>query len=532
MSERDQNEFERDHMNEEVNHTQEEHQTQSESSLYGSERLNQNYRVENISGYGTNAGFTESRTDTDGYGRTYETPDQSATTYRVYGESPTNPPEPEKKKKKREKAKKSTGMTWSKTIAAALIIGLVAGSAFKGIDIAYDNYKNGSTTADSEKSSTDKVQTVSTISESAVTYDESEMAANVMPSIVSITTTSVETIQSWFRQYQQEVEGSGSGIIIEQSGDELYILTNYHVIEGATSLTVGFSDDSMVSAEVKGYNSDADLAVVVVDMTQMSSATIDEIKLATLGDSDEVSVGEPAYAIGNALGYGQSFTGGYISAVNRVIEDSTLALIQTDAAINPGNSGGALLNAKGEVIGINSSKLVDSTVEGMGFAIPINTAMELMQGVIDGTSASVDSSDSASDFDSYNADDYYGRFFGEDGEENTTEQEIQQSTNKALLGIVGSDVTEEYSEYLNIPQGIYITQVTDDSPAQEAGLSAGDVITAVDGTEYTQMSDLSAYIGEKNPGDTITITFQRKNDNGSYDTQTVTATLAANENVQ
>lgn len=513
-----------------------EQKTQSveyQDSTYDSESLNQNHRVEDVSRYTSQIESNSPNTE------------QGGSTYRIFPESPTNPPEPDKRKKEK---KPGTGMTWSKTIAAAVIVGLVAGSAFKGIDIAYDHAKGGDTaTVKEDKQTVSNVETASTISEGQVmAYDVSDMAENVMPSIVSITTKSVETIQTWFKQYQQEVEGSGSGIIIEQHNNSLYILTNYHVVQGSTSLTVGFHDSSMVEATVKGYNADADLAVVEVDMTKMSSTTVDAIKLATLGDSDKIEVGQPAIAIGNALGYGQSLTGGYISATNRVLEDSPLALIQTDAAINPGNSGGALFNATGEVIGINSSKLVDSKVEGMGFAIPINKAMELMRGIIDGTSGNVESGSSSPE-DYYgngnDFDDFFNEFFGggqggngsdqwgnDDG--STTEQQIQQSNNKAFLGIVGTDVTEEYSSYLNMPEGVYITQVTDNSPAEAAGLLAGDVIISVDGQTYKEMKELSAYIGQKNPGDSISITFQRKNDNGSYETKTVTATLAENTNVQ
>lgn len=552
MDERNQNEFENNqtgqseesqvHIQPEQNgesqvHMQAGQDGEPQSGVYSSESLNQNHRVESVSEYVPQE-------------RSYTVPNQETSTYRVYGESPTNPPEPGKNKKER---KNSGGMTWPKTVAAAVIIGLVAGSAFKGIDIAYDHAKGGQSAVKEEKQTVNNVDTASTVSEGQViAYDLSDVAENVMPSIVSITTKSVETIQTWFKQYRQEVEGSGSGIIVEQHNNSLYIVTNHHVIKGATSLTVGFNDNSMVEAKVKGYNADADLAVVEVDMTKMSSATIEAIKLATLGDSDALEVGQPAVAIGNALGYGQSMTGGYISATNRVLEDSPLALIQTDAAINPGNSGGALFNAKGEVVGINSSKLVDNRVEGIGFAIPINKAMELLRGIIDGTSGNVESGDSSPEdyYDEYGYgdgngfDDFFGEFFGggqggsgQDGNDNddngaTTEQPIQQSNNKAFLGIVGTDVTKEYSEYLNMPEGVYVTQVTEDSPAKEAGLLAGDVITSVDGKTYKQMKALSAYIGEKNPGDSISITFERKTDNGSYETKTITATLAENKNAQ
>ena len=494
--------------------------SQAVGSAYGSERLNQNHRIENV----------------------------NPTTYRIYQESPTNPPEPEKRKKREKKA--GAGMTWPKTVAAAVIIGLVAGCAFKGIDLAVDRRNSNGQTAQEQKQTVDNVKKASTVSENAVTMlDVSDMAASVMPSIVSITTQSVETIQTWFKQYQQEVSGSGSGIIIQQHNDDLYILTNYHVIENAVNLTVGFSDDTMVEAAVKGYNADADLAIVVVDMKKMSTSTVDAIKLAPLGDSDLLEVGEPAIAIGNALGYGQSLTGGFISATERVLDDSSLALIQTDAAINPGNSGGALFNARGEVIGVNSSKLVDSKVEGMGFAIPINKAMELMQGIIDGTSGNVESGSSNKGgypnpeygYGGDSLEDFFENFFGggdtpQPGDENGNDDEqtpyVQQSSNKAFLGIVGKGVTEDYSEYLNMPQGVYITQVTENSPALEAGLKAGDIIIEVDGRTISEMQELSSYIGEKNPGDSISITYQRKNDNGTYETKTTTAVLAENENIQ
>ena len=544
-----------------MQNTRQDGASDAQQSVYGSESLNQNHRVENVSGYtaGSQSGSyssnvhqfhantnqSQQNTQQSAYNAGQQNA-QTGTAYQAYGASPTNPPEPEVKRRKHhqhsKEKKPGTGMTWKKTVAIAVIGGLVAAGSFKGLDIAYDR-ATGSGTAKQDKQTVKDVENASTVADGKVlAYDVSDVAANVMPSIVSITTKSVETIQTWFKQYQQEVEGSGSGIIIEQHNDSLYILTNYHVVQGANSLTVGFNDDTMVEATVKGYNADADLAVVEVDMTKMSKTTIDAIKIATLGDSDEVKVGQPAIAIGNALGYGQSLTGGYISATDRKLEDSPLALIQTDAAINPGNSGGALINANGEVIGINSSKLVDSKVEGMGFAIPINKAMELLRGIIDGTSGNVDSSTSGSDSvqngqQGGDINDFFDEYFGDQGGSqgdngNSTEQQIQQSNNKAFLGIVGTDVTQEYSSYLNIPEGVYITQITGGSPAETAGLQAGDVITSVDGTDYTEMKALSAYIGTKNPGDSISITFQRKTDNGSYDSKTVTATLAENTSNQ
>ncbi len=462
--------------------------------------------------------------------------EQETTTYRVYEESPTNPAEPEKKAK---------GSGWTKTVVAAVIFGLVAGASFKGVDIAYDKLTNKGNTEKQEtvKQTVDNVEQVETVTDgNEVYYNASTIADNVMPSIVSITTKSIEIVRTWFQQYEQEVEGSGSGIIIQQNNNDLYIITNYHVVEGATSLTICFQDQSLMEATVKGYNADADLAVLVVDMTKLSEETIKAIKIAQLGNSDNISVGDAAFAIGNALGYGQSFTGGYISATKRTLEQNPIGLIQTDAAINPGNSGGALVNAKGEVIGVNSSKLVDSTVEGMGFAIPINEAMKLLQGIIDGTSGNVDSSTATEEYnpfgdeyDDFNEFDDFFDFFGfgddkpeEDERKDEEDGNVIPSQNKAFLGIAGTDVTEDYSSYLNMPSGVYITQVTADSPAAKAGVKAGDVITNVDNQAILSMEGLRSYIGTKQPGDVISIVLQRKGDNGEYTTMTVSATLVEN----
>ncbi len=439
---------------------------------------------------------------------------------------------------------KKNGFGFGKTIIAAVVFGLVAGAAFKGVDIAYDNFikKEGTKTESVDKQTVANVEQVSTVDkDSQVFYDASKIAENVMPSIVSISTKSIEIVRTWFQQYEQEVPGSGSGIIIQQNKDSLYIMTNYHVVQGANSITICFNDQSLIEATVKGYNADADLAVLVVDMTKLNEKTIQAIKIAQLGNSDEIVVGEAAFAIGNALGYGQSFTGGYISATKRILEDSDMALIQTDAAINPGNSGGALVNAQGEVIGINSSKLVDSRVEGMGFAIPVNEAIKLLQGIIDGTSGNVDSSTATEQYnpygDEYNEfddfDDFFDFFgFGDDTPEedkkDKNDQEVTPSQNKAFLGIVGTDVTQEYSSYLNMPSGVYITQVTAESPADKAGIKAGDVITNVDDKAILSMEGLRSYIGTKQPGDTLNIVLQRKAENGDYETLTVSAILVEN----
>ncbi|MBR6222309.1 MAG: trypsin-like peptidase domain-containing protein [Lachnospiraceae bacterium] len=501
---------------------------------------------------------TQSFSNTQTYNNTpygYSTGSDNRT-YRVYGESATNPAEPVKKKKQ------GAGLTWPKTIAAAAVFAIVGAGTLKGIDIAYNHYtgktNNTVATATTEEQKVDDVAQASTISEGNTTiYDVSQIAKNAMPSIVSITNKSIETVQTWFRQYQQEVEGAGSGIIIKQDGNKLFIMTNYHVVEGAMSLTVSFCDDSLCEATVRGYNEDADLAIVEVDMTKMSSDAVKQIKTAVIGDSDALEIGEPAIVIGNALGYGQSLSGGYISAKNRVLDKNQIGLIQTDAAINPGNSGGALLNSKGEVVGVNSSKLADTKVEGMGFAIPINEAMKLMQGVIDGTDKSVDNSKNNNDIGNNNGngrddgyqggngydeldpfsgfgdgfggfDEFFGYGNGNNGNRNGNNNngnEQSENTQKAYLGVVGSPVTADYSEYLNMPEGVYITQVVTMSAAEEAGIKAGDIITSVDGKDIKDMDTLKEYVSTKNVGDKISVTYQRKDSKGDYSENTVEVTL-------
>lgn len=326
------------------------------------------------------------------------------------------------------------------------------------------------------------------------------IAATVMPSIVAITTVSEAEYRNIFGQstgqtYQSKA--AGSGIIVAQDDDYLYITTNNHVVNGATALTVQFADDSTAPAEIKGTDSTHDLAVVMVDIDDLDAGTDENISIATLGDSDTLQVGETAIAIGNALGYGQSVTTGIISASNRSYdsmdpttgEPVVATLIQTDAAINPGNSGGALINSKGEVIGINSSKYADTTVEGMGFAIPINTAKEIVEAII-----------------------------------NDTLDELQQ--NAGYLGVSGMDISEEDAEKYNMPNGVYIAKVENDSPAEQAGLRKGQIITAVDGKTISSSRGLAQTIQSYQSGDTVTITVNTA-DNGSYVEKDVTVILGA-----
>lgn len=297
-------------------------------------------------------------------------------------------------------------------------------------------------------------------SELAVVTDVTKVVDAVMPSVVSIYGTYMVTGDFWGYQFRQEDEGSGSGIIVGENDEELLIVTNNHVVADSTSLSVQFADESTCMAQVKGTDEDADLAVIAVSIAEISDSTKEAIRVATLGDSDALKVGEPAIAIGNALGYGQSVTTGVISAVNRqntMDEDGdALFLIQTDAAINPGNSGGALLNVYGEVVGINSNKIGGALVEGMGYAIPISTAKPIIEELMSKkTRVPVDESD------------------------------------KGYLGISGINVTDDVHEMYGLPYGVYIAQVYAGTAAERAGLKKGDIVTYFDGESVETMEELA-----------------------------------------
>ena len=285
-----------------------------------------------------------------------------------------------------------------------------------------------------------------------------------------------------------QTSASGSGIIIGQNEEELLIVTNNHVIDGANEIAVEFIDGESYDATVKGTAADNDLAVISVKLSDIGSDTLSQIKVATLGDSTTLKLGEPAIAIGNSLGYGQSVTVGYISATERSVQlsDKTMTLLQTDAAINPGNSGGALLNIKGEVIGINSAKYSDTSVEGTGYAIPISDAEPIIEELMNSTYVS--------------------------------------DEEKPYLGIYGQNVPESYQARFDWPQGVYVTQVSPESPASLAGLKAGDIITAIDGTEISSMEELQAIIEEHSVGDKVTLSVTRS-EKGKTETGTLTATL-------
>lgn len=402
------------------------------------------------------------------------------------------PPEPDKRRRKRKnddnnKNGSGIGKKIAKLVASAAIFGLVAGTCFVGVSVVKDKFY---------PSTADKIETTSGTTSSkketssgsgSNSQNVASVVNEVMPSVVSITS----TIQSsnYYGFGTQESEGAGSGFIIAKTKDSLMIATNNHVVSDATTLTVGFVDDTTAKATVVGTDSSADLAVISVKIKDIKDSTASKIKVATLGSSDDLKVGEEVVAIGNALGYGQSVTTGVVSAKNREVSltDGTMNLLQTDAAINPGNSGGVLINMDGQVVGINNAKLEDTSVEGMGYAIPITTAKTILTDLMNAGSVS--------------------------------------TKDAAFLGVVGRDINESYSSALGIPSGIYVSQVVSGSPAEKAGISAGDVIVKFEGNNVSTMSGLKEKLAIKKVNTKVKITFKRANQSGTYEEKTVTVTL-------
>jgi serine protease Do len=397
---------------------------------------------------------------------------------------------------KQKKEKKGGGKV-VKFLTKAVCFGLIAGISFIGLQKIVDAIYPGSTPIGIIASEDNKKYEISyTDSASVKTADQSavsKVASSTMPSIVSINCTATQTAQDWFgQQYSQDVESSGSGIIVGKTEEELLIATNNHVIEGANETYVTFIDGTKAEAVIKGTDTTADLAVVSVDITQLSEDTLNAISVAKLGDSDSVKVGEIAVAIGNALGYGQSLTVGYISAKDREVEVSDgnkMTFLQTDAAINPGNSGGALINIEGEVIGINTVKYASDEVEGMGYAIPISSASPIITELMN--------------------------------RETLSEEE------QGYLGISCVDVTEEASAYYNIPVGVYIKDATKGAAADKAGLKAEDIITKVNDIEITSAEQLTEYVHSLKVGTVVTVTYMRNTD-GQYNEAKVDVTLGQN----
>lgn len=419
------------------------------------------------------------------------------------------------------------GLTFS--LCAVLAGGLAAGS-FEGVnklagwsgattvEAASNKDETTLTYAKSEKKDADASDSKSdtgkdTGSTAKGSLDVSEIVSEALPSIVSITTKSVQEVQNYFGMYgmygyapqqqEQEVEGSGSGIIVGKNDDELLIATNYHVVEGADTLSVAFTDGNAVEASVKGFDEERDLAVVSVSLDDVEDDTMDAISIANIGSSDDLKVGEQVVAIGNALGYGQSVTTGIVSAKNRRMDsdnntvtdgsdDSSdgVNLIQTDAAINPGNSGGALLNMDGEVVGINSAKLASTEVEGMGYAIAISDVTDTLEQLMNETPR-------------------------------------DKVDNHGVLGITGRSVSDEASQYYGVPEGVLVSEVTDGGAADKAGIKEKSIITEFDGKRVRSIDELVSRLEYYEPGEEVEVTLEVA-DGDSYKEKKVTVTLGEN----
>ena len=413
------------------------------------------------------------------------------------------------------------GLTLS--LCAVLAGGLAAGS-FEGVNRltgwnegttvqAASNNENKLTYAKSEKKADEEndlksdasKDTSDSSTKATGSMDVSDIVAEALPSIVSITTKSVQEVQSYYGMYgmygyapqqeEQEVEGSGSGIIVGKNDDELLIATNYHVVEGADTVSVTSIDGETYEATVNGYDEDKDLAVVSVALSDISDDTLDEIEVATIGSSDDLKVGEQVIAIGNALGYGQSVTTGIVSAKNRKLDENGQAdedsdgtnLIQTDAAINPGNSGGALLNMKGEVVGINSAKLASTEVEGMGYAIAISDVSDVLENLMNETPR-------------------------------------DKVDNHGVLGITGMTVSDDASQNYGVPEGVLVAKVTKDSAADKAGIKEKSIITEFDGKRVRSIESLVDLLQYYAPDEEVDVTIETIDGDG-YKEKTVTVTL-------
>lgn len=408
-----------------------------------------------------------------------------------------------KKKKEHKKMPKAVAVT-----GLALMFGVVSSATFLTTNyVGTKVLKLGTTQKSTSTTSTSAVTSNASLTKtsSVVTSDVSSVVENVMPSIVSITNMSVQEVQNYFGgTSKQESESAGTGIIISQNDSELLVVTNNHVVAGSDTLTVTFADGNSVEANIKGTDSEYDVAVVAVPLDSISEDTKKAISVATLGDSTELKVGEPAIAIGNALGYGQSVTTGVISALNRSVSEtdqttgetteSSVKLIQTDAAINPGNSGGALVNASGEVIGINSSKLVGDSVEGVGYAIPISDVSDLIENLMN----------------------------------QETKTKVAEA-DQGAIGIKGMSVSTEYSQQLNMPEGVYVSEVTKGGGAEKPGMTRGCIITGINGTTVSSMDDLQEQLQYYAKGDEVELTIQVPQSNGEYQEQSVNVTLGAKQ---
>ena len=440
-------------------------------------------------------------------------------------------PAPQEKKSRE---KKSSGIARKLGFAAACaaVFGLVAGVVFQGVNYVGGRLLPEETTPIAQAQLTNNTGSSSSSSDASSQGSVAQVAANTMSSIVAITSISMQEIPSYYGYWfggnqEQETESSGSGIIVGQNDTELLIATNNHVVEGANSLTVCFTnqdgtaassandventstdsaDDSTdleggtaVAAQVKGTDVDNDLAVVSVKLSDIPEDVRNQITVANLGSSDDLVVGEQVVAIGNALGYGQSVTSGYVSALNKQVssEDVNGTFIQTDTAINPGNSGGALLNMKGEVVGINSSKIASDSVEGMGFAIPISRAEPILDELMS----------------------------------KETREKVEDESQAAYLGITCLNVSSNTEEMYNMPVGVFVRSVDENGPAAKAGIQEGDIIQKFDGTTVQTYDNLTNQLAYYRAGEKVEVVVARA-EGGEYKEQTVTVTLGAKSDAQ
>ena len=432
---------------------------------------------------------------------------------------PLTPSGNHKNNKKNNKTSKKIAKKIGAITLSAVLFGSVAAGSFQAINyfspFSKTTSNSGSTTSNNSSSTSLLKTTAVSGSSNTGSLDVSDITTSAMPSIVAITNKSVQEVQDYFSQFgfggqgqtqTQETESQGSGIIIGKNDSELLMVTNNHVVEGADTLSVCFIDNQVYEAAIKGTDPENDLAVIAVPLDSISDDTMSQIAVASIGDSDSLKVGEQVVAIGNALGYGQSVTTGIVSAVNRTLssdssdtqdsnsssdDSSSATYIQTDAAINPGNSGGALLNMNGEVIGINSAKLASTEVEGMGYAIPISRVSDIIDNLM-----------------------------------NQTTRTKVDSDKQGTIGIKGINVTSDVQEKYNLPEGIYVSEVTSGSAAEKAGITSGSVITKFDGKSVTDIESLQDLLQYYKAGETVELTLQVP-DSDSYKEKTVSITLGS-----
>lgn len=408
----------------------------------------------------------------------------------------------------KKKKKGGFGKTLAKCLVLALVFGSVSSAAFMGTNYIGRQMFGDVVTTEGDGNNNAATPTTTVAGSSSDVYDVSDIVTNCMPSVVSITNVGTTEFRTFFGTYEQESQSSGSGIIIGRNDTEILIVTNNHVVSKANEISVYFNsdgedadEDNVISARVKGTDPGKDLAVIAVKVSDIPQETLDIIKIATIGDSGMLAVGEPVVAIGNAYGYGLSVTSGIVSALNREVSvesDGMMInnrLIQTDAAINPGNSGGALLNSKGELIGINSVKFISEEVEGMGYAIPISDVETIIGDLM-----------------------------------NKVTRDLVEESDRGYLGITGVDVTTDASKNYGMPEGVYINTITEGGAAEKAGLQKGDIITKLDGSRITGYSQLRETLSYYSSGETISITIQRM-ENSEYAEKVLEITLSSGEQV-